>query len=435
MARRSRGEGTAPYKTSDGRWRAEVIVGWKPDGKPQRKIIYAPSKELCADRLRDAVRARDDGVLTAGRAPTLGEWLTHWLDNIAAPNLKPRTIEGYRSYVRTWITPHRYAKIRLDRLKAEDLEQLYALMREKGRAAATVRQMHAILARALKIAVKRKRLGVSPADQIELPSADEIPFEPDVLTVDEARRLITAAGEVEDGAGWMLALALGLRQGERLGLGWDKIDLAAGTLSIRRTIDSRPYAHGCSDEQPCGKRADHCPQRHGGGQYFGTPKSIASRRELALPQPVIDALRAHKTQQERIAIEEGPHRQPYTDPDGVTVDLVFCQRNGRPWTKRSDWGRWKDFLKSAGVAEVRLHDARHTAATVLLLLDVDPRIVMEIMGWSQISMLTRYQHVLDDMKRTTASAVGDALWQAPTPEPPKDAEVVSLDEWRKRRSG
>ena len=115
------------------------------------------------------------------------------------------------------------------------------------------------------------------------------------------------------------------------------------------------------------------------------------------------------------------------------MELVFCQRSGNAYQASKDWQAWKAFLKDAGVPPVRVHDARHTAATLLLLMGVDGRVVMDMMGWSVASMLKRYQHVLDVMKVEAAKKVGDALWAAPEAPEPEDAAVVSMADFRARR--
>lgn len=92
---------------------------------------------------------------------------------------------------------------------------------------------------------------------------------------------------------------------------------------------------------------------------------------------------------------------------------MFTQPTGKPIDARRDWGEWKVILREAGVRDARLHDARHTAATVLLLLGVDPRVVMEIMGWSSASMRKRYMHVTDDLRRDVADQLNGYFWKAP----------------------
>ncbi len=90
--------------------------------------------------------------------------------------------------------------------------------------------------------------------------------------------------------------------------------------------------------------------------------------------------------------------------------LVFCQPTGRPIDPRADWASWKALLAEAGVRDARLHDARHTAATLLLVQGVNARTVMDIMGWTEARMLSRYQHVVDELRRDAADRMGQALW-------------------------
>ena len=91
-------------------------------------------------------------------------------------------------------------------------------------------------------------------------------------------------------------------------------------------------------------------------------------------------------------------------------DFVWCQPKGRPIGNHADWDEWHALLKTAGIRRVRVHDARHTAATLLLAQGVDQRVVMEILGHSQISMTSRYAHVLPQVMTDAAERIGRALW-------------------------
>lgn len=438
--RRAKGEGTAPRLQPDGRWRAELTVGTDANGKRDRKVVYGATKTECSANLRALIKDRDSGVLVDGKPPTLGVWMHYWMDNIAGTKVRPRTMVGYRSYVRTWVDTSPVAKVRLDKLTPEHLELLYKPMREAKRSETTVSQLHRIISRALTIAVRRGRAGSNPAQRMDAPQPTS--FDPDILTPDDARKLRAAAETDAYGARWLVALALGIRQGEALALAWDKIDLDAGVLHVHRELYSLPWQHGCPEsaaqpeaKKPCGRRADHCKERHSGGRFIGTPKSDAGKRSLSLPTQLVEALRKHKAAQVRTRAEEGPRWRGFTAADGTRLDLVFCQRDGNAWQPSADWQAWKAFLKAAGVPAVRVHDARHTAATLLLLMGVDGRVVMDMMGWSVASMLKRYQHVLDEMKVEAAKRVGDALWSSPvTAAPdPTDAAVVSMADFRARR--
>ena len=221
------------------------------------------------------------------------------------------------------------------------------------------------------------------------------------LTPDEAARLIDVASAQPGGARWSVALALGLRQGEALGLGWDVVNLDAGTLSVRRALQRHTAQHGCAGT--CGRtRAADCPDRIGGGLVLVEPKSRAGRRRIALPRPLVDSLRDHRKRQVEQRLRAGTIWQEH--------GLVFCQPNGRPIDSRKDWAEWKELLAEAGVRDARLHDARHTAATLLLVQGVNARTVMDVMGWTEARMLSRYQHVVDELRRDAADRMGEALW-------------------------
>ena len=439
VTRRPKGEGTAPRLLADGRWRAEVTHNGS------RKVVYGATKSECSANLRAVIKAKDDGLLTSGRAPTLGEWMNHWVENIAPTKVRPRTLVGYRSYIRTWVDTSKVAKVRLDRLTPEDLERLYKPLRDLKRSESTVAQLHRIISRALTIAVRRGRAGYNPAQRMDAPQPAA--YEPGILTPADARKLRRAAENAPDGARWLVALALGMRQGEALALAWDKIDLDAGVLHVHRELTPLPWEHGCpeseakpKDKRPCGRRADHCKQRHSGGLFVSDPKSDAGKRTIALPEQLVDMLRRHKEAQTHIRAEEGPRWRGFTAASGEELDLVFCQRSGNAYQPSKDWQAWKAFLAAAKEPPVRVHDARHTAATLLLLMGVDGRVVMDMMGWSVASMLKRYQHVLDEMKIEAAKKVGDALWSEPAPPPPdpatpppSTATVLSMEDFRARR--
>lgn len=443
MARkqRSHGDGSV-YQTKDGRWRIEVVVGTDHAGKPDRKVMYAKTEAEANAKRRAAVADHANGILVAGRSPTLAEWMTYWLDNIAAAKVKDRTLIGYRTYVRKWVLDTRVAKVRLNNLKPEHIEQLHKHARDAGLNETSVTQLHRIVSRALKVAVHRGRLATNPSTRLDAPTP--APFKPDVLTMDDARKLMRAADADPDGTRWIIALSLGLRQGERLALGWDEIDLKTGSLSVSRELYRMPWQHGCGepeDEPTCGRRSGAwCPLRHSGGHFISPPKSEAGNRTMALPAELVDALKRHKAAQDKRRVEEGERWTGFVSANGVSVDLVFSRDNGAAIDSRSDWGAWKEFLATAGVPSIRVHDARHTAATVLLLMGVDGRSVMDMMGWSQMSMLTRYQHVLDEMKTATASKISQAFWAEPPAaepepdrEPEKTADVVDFAAARSAR--
>ncbi len=105
---------------------------------------------------------------------------------------------------------------------------------------------------------------------------------------------------------------------------------------------------------------------------------------------------------------------------------VFASETGEPLNPRTDYTRWKNLLSSAGVHDGRLHDARHTAPTVLLILKVPERIVMALMGWSTATMAARYQHVTGEIRRDVADDVGELIWRSVEhqAEPPEEEHAA-----------
>jgi integrase len=199
------------------------------------------------------------------------------------------------------------------------------------------------------------------------------------LDLGEARAVLAAAAHVRNSARWTVALALGLRQSEALALQWEDIDLLAGTLTVRRSI-----------------------HRVKGGLICEEPKTRRSQRTLALPVPLVVELGRHK------AVQLG--EQMLAGSDWHDEDLVFAQSNGQPIDKKADHDDWTRLLQSAGVRHVRLHDGRHTAATLLLSENVHPRVVMELLGHSQMrTTMDIYSHVMPALAREAADRMGALL--------------------------
>ncbi|SNQ51644.1 Integrase [Frankia canadensis] len=400
--RRGAGEG-AIYKDTSGRWRATVDLGWK-DGKRQRKYLSGRTRAEVAEKLRTVRRQQEDGVkvVTGDKPLTVEQWLTFWLDTIAGRKVRPSTLATYRGYVHNRIVPE-LGGYRLDRLEPEHLESFYAACESEGLAPATVLQMHRIISRALKIAHRRGRVTRNVATLVDAPSVERDEVRP--LTAADARAILDTAKGQRDAARWSVALALGLRQGEALGLAWDAVslDITPATLTVRQALQRRAWAHGCEDPKTC-TTARRCPRRTGGGLVIVPPKSRAGRRTIVIPANLAASLRVHRAAQEA-------ERQAAGGEWINKHDLVFVQPNGRPIDPRADHRAWQDLLTRAGVRTARLHDARHTMASLLLAQGVHPRVVMEIMGHSQISLtLGTYSHVAPELSTDAADRMGTALW-------------------------
>jgi integrase len=388
------------YFGKDGYWHGRVTVGVRDDGTPDRRHRKSKSKGAVIKRVRELEKLRDeDRVPKAGQRWTLAAWLRYWLENIACPpNIGENTYAAYRVDVENHLIPGIGAH-RLHRLEAEHFEKLYAKMQRSGLKPATAHHVHRTARNALNEAVRRKHLAANPVLIAKPPRMVEEEVEP--YNVEEIKRLLATVGEMQrNGARWLFALALGLRQGECLGVKWSDVDLDKGIIRIRRGRLRPKYIHGC--KSACGRKAGYCPQRIQTNRDTGDTKSRAGKRTMGLPAPLVAILRSHKHKQDS---ERDAARQLWDDSG-----YVFTTPAGKPLNPNTDYHEWKALLKEAGVRDARLHDARHTAATVLLILGVPTPTAMALMGWSSASMAARYQHQVDAIRRDVADKLGGLLW-------------------------
>ena len=385
---RSDGEGSIYFDKARGKWIGAVVLGYV-DNKPIRRKVSANSRAAAATKLREKREEYADQQLpVAGKPITVEKWMLYWLTQIAPRRVRPLTMASYETKVRHYIVPL-LGHHRLDRLTPEHIEAAWDVLRETGNpksanpqplSPATVRQAHRILSRALKVAVQRKRLRINPADgnSMDAPTAPD--KEMNVLNAEQVRTVLETAKGDRMEARWAVALALGLRQGEALGLRWADVDLEDRVLRVRQSLQ----------------------RIKGQGIVFGEPKSAKGRRDVALHAELVSILKAHRKRQnaDRLAAGTAWHDS----------GLVFTQVDGKPMDPSRDSKAWRALVARAGVPAVRLHDARHSAATLALLKGVPTRVVMDMLGHSQISMTSKYQHAVDQMKRDAADAVGDSLW-------------------------
>ena len=277
------------YRGSDGDWHGRVTMCARDDGKPDRRHVRGRTEADVTRKVRELEKDRDAGrVRRPGRAWTVEKWLSHWVENIAAAHVRPKTLAGYRTAVYRHLVPGIGGR-RTDRLQPEHIEKMYAMMRAAGLAPGTVHQAHRTLRTALNEAERRGQIVKNPALYAKTPRLVEQEIEP--FTIDEAQRVLAAAAVRRNGVRWAAALSLGLRQGEVLGLQWPDISVdycpdcrgkeqgsacaacggagvVSGTLTIRRALQRHTWQHGCGGS--CGrKRGADCPSRLAGGHGRG----------------------------------------------------------------------------------------------------------------------------------------------------------------------
>lgn len=365
MARstRSKGDGSI-YQRADGRWVGSIEAGWTSTGR-KRRTVSGKTRAAVVAKLRKLRDEMDAGIVA--HDATLTDWMTHWLDDICPERgLKPSTLYGYRSYIDRWIVPT-IGHVRLKGLTADHVRKLHRAMRDGGKSAASIRQAHAILSRALKVAEREDRVRRNVAALVDVPSgADSHHGE---LTTEQAKRVLRSA--VDDPrtlARLTCALVLGIRQGEALALQWPAVDLAAGLMEITEGLTII----------------------RGEGPRLTGVKSVASNRVIPLPPAVVAILEAWQ--------------RHATDP--LWVFPALRTGAGPERDPKRDWQVWRDALVRAGVPHVPLHGARASAASLLMEMGVPDRVIADILGHAQVATTTR--HYLRSSAAGRADAIGKA---------------------------
>lgn len=232
--RRAKGEGSL-YRLADGRWRGSVDLGWH-GGKQRRKHVTRKTKAEVGRELRRLLAEADAGRLSPECSPTVEEWMATYLREVAADRVRPSTRHSYEQFARLYINPW-LGKHRLDKLRPQHVAAFY---RQMGTtlAPSSVRRIHAVLRRALTVAARWGLIPTNPTLLVDPPSMSRTAIKP--YTVHEARTFLEAAGHDRLEARWVIALTLGLRQGEVLGLGWQHVDFANRVLHVERALQRQP---------------------------------------------------------------------------------------------------------------------------------------------------------------------------------------------------
>lgn len=369
-----RGSGSTPVQRTDGRWMTRLDLGIV-NGKRERKSFYGKTAKEAQAKLNAALGDQRRGLPIVNERKTVGAYLAgEWLPAIK-PRVRASTYRSYEQNVRLYLNPG-LGHYRLATLLPEHVEQLMAVQTAAGLKPLSVRRFLVILRLALKSAEARGLVARNVAKLVAPPRVEHREFT--ILDPSQATTFLSEARGDRLEALYTVALTLGLRQGEALGLRWSDVDLERRTLTIREAM------------QRVGKVSD------GGGLMRVETKSASSRRTLALPAAIVMTLRAHRTRQndERGAGHWEEH------------GLIFCTRYGTPLDGPNVTKYFQKLLKNAGLPAMRYHDLRHSAASFLAAQGVPITVAKEILGHSDIRLTANvYTHVLDAAKRDAADAM------------------------------
>ena len=371
MGKRGNGEGSITRRRSDGLYMARYTVQTATGAK--RKAVYAKTRKEVSEKLTAAMADASKGITADGGPKTVGAFLTSWLENSVRGSVRKSTYDRNESLCRVHLIPALGRK-KLKTLGAADVAGFYRARLDSGCSAASVHKMHETLHKALKQAVRWGYMTKNPADDVDPPKVYTEEVLP--LTRDEARRFLKVVRGDRLEALYVVALHTGLRQGELLALRWEDVDLEGKTLQVRRTLT-----------------------RDGGKLAVGPTKTAKGRRTVRLTRDAAEALREHLTRQ----LEEIDVLGDSYGPGG----LVFASTKGTPINptnlrKRS----LAPLLVRSGLPHQTFHQLRHTAATILLLKNVNPKIVSEMLGHASIAItLDTYSHVLPNMQDSAVAAM------------------------------
>ena len=308
----------------------------------------------------------------------LGDYLRQWIKDYATGAVAPTTLDRYKSLSRIHIEPA-LGYVPVTKLTPQAIQAYLSKKLSGNLSPSTVHHIYRLLYQALRHGVRWGMLLRNPADAVDPPRRRN----PEVRVWDEEQTKLFL-GEAKRSSKYYplyLAAALtGMRQGELLGLRWRDVDLALRVISIQQTF------------YQLGKQ-----------QLFKEPKTSKARRTVALPDVLIDQLRALKEQQKQ---HRAFHGQDYVDHD-----LVFCQSNGRPLRANNIVRRdFRKITKLAGLPKIRFHDLRHSHATHLLRQGENPKVVQERLGHSSPAFtLSVYSHVLPGMQDQAARRLADRV--------------------------
>ncbi len=366
-------------RRGDSVWMVRIPLGRDANGKRKyhNRTIHGTKREAEKYRTKK-LRELDTGAFVETSQQGLSAYLNDWLTTVAAPRVRPRTLEDYRTLLERYICPV-IGDRKLSQLSPADIQRVYAGMLASGLSARTVRYAHSVLSSALDQAVLWRTLAHNPAKLVTLPRQER--REMASLSAIQGAQFVQATRGTRFEALWILLLTAGLRPGEALALKW--ADFAGDKIQLQRSLS----------------------WSNNGDWELCEPKTARARRVVVLPPSTTLALQAHRKQQAQERLSAGPNWQP--------LDLVFANSTGGPLEWRIIARRYfKPLLIAAKLpANIRPYDLRHTCATLLLASGENVKVVSERMGHSSASLtLDVYSHTLPDMQQGAANKLQEILF-------------------------
>ena len=358
-------------------WEARYTAGYDPGtGKQIQRSITGKTQKEVAQKLKAATAAIDEGSYQAPAKMKLGQWLDIWESEYLG-DVKPRTADSYKSIIRNHIKPALGA-VRLDALEPHTLQTFYNGLSKpqsggSSLSAKTVKNIHGTLHKALQQAQENGYLRYNPTEHCKLPRAEK----KEMLTLDDdqiSAFLKAISGHQYEDV-YIVTLFTGLRQGEVCGLMWDCVDMDAGTILVKRQLQS---------------------PRKKGDPYTLTTTKNGKGRSLTVAPFVVAALRRTKRRQLENRLRYG---ECWEDSG-----FVFTDELGGHLKPKSIYQEFKHIAEEIGIPDARFHDLRHSYAVASLRSGDDIKTVQENLGHATAAFtLNTYAHVTEQMKRDSAA--------------------------------
>jgi integrase len=315
-------------------WGFTLTIGMDDKGKRlQKRYGKFKTKKEAEKACNEMIYQIEHGTFVDPKDMTLGEYLLEWLNNYCKQKLTPSTFDGYKSNIEKHIIPA-IGKIPLQKLQPIQVQKLYnerllngRLHSEGGLSPSSIRYIHATLRKALNHAVKMQYIIRNVCEVVELPRM--IRNEAKFLTKNQINEMLSTLKETDIYLPALLAIGLGLRRGELLGLQWKDFDFDKNLVTIRRTL----------------------LPKHSERELFSECKTIKSHRVLAVPENIISYLKKSRKNQ--------LENKLFFGIGYVDYDLVYCNPDGNPVTPHAFNHRFSNILKAKGLAHMRVHDMRH----------------------------------------------------------------------------
>ena len=335
-----------------------------PDGS--KKVKYGKSQKEVREHHQTALNQLRQGLLAKDDTITVSEFLNRYMESVGKHTLRPRTVEAYSSLIRVHIDPG-IGHIKLVQLRPDHLQAFYSQKLDAGLSKRTVHFIHSVLHKVLDQAMKWGMVPRNVADFVQAPKAEKKSFA--FYTKDQLNLFLDTVKGHRFYPIYVLAVYCGFREGEVLGIHHEDIDLQNGVINVRHAVLSLK-----------------------GGLVITEPKTESSKRAVTLPPTALFVLKRHL---EQLKTNQG---------------LVFTTSSGKPISPRNLVRHFKSALKEANLPDIRFHDLRHSHASLLLAAGVNPKIVQERLGHSQISLtLDTYSHVIPSLQDEAAEKVEEIL--------------------------